>query len=57
MFPQGPWDFKTKQFEEAFWVRIEDENERRLRERICQRSSAQPTKPSHDKFSDPGTGR
>jgi hypothetical protein len=41
-FPNGPWDFKTRQVEEAFWVHVEDENERRTRERMRKISSASP---------------
>ena len=40
-YPDGPWDFKTKQKEDARWVQIEDENEVRLRERMRQRAAAE----------------
>jgi hypothetical protein len=39
-FPSGPWNFKTNQLEDAFWVHVEDENERRIRERMRQKSLA-----------------
>ncbi|HKO05788.1 MAG TPA: hypothetical protein VJW51_13615 [Candidatus Acidoferrales bacterium] len=41
-FPNGPWDFKTHQREDAFWVRIEDQNEQRIRERMAQLAAAKP---------------
>lgn len=45
-YPNGPWDFKTKQLEDERWVRIEDENEKRLRERMRQRALEQESGPS-----------
>lgn len=36
-----PWDFKTKQMEEERWFHIEEENERRTRERMQQRAAEQ----------------
>jgi hypothetical protein len=44
-YPNGPWDFKTKQLEDERWVRIEDENEKRTRERMRQRALEQERAP------------
>ncbi|HMD07213.1 MAG TPA: hypothetical protein VKH63_06730 [Candidatus Acidoferrum sp.] len=46
-FPSGPWNFKTNQLEDAFWVHVEDENERRIRERMRQMSLAGSQTPSN----------
>jgi hypothetical protein len=45
-YPNGPWDFKTKQLEDERWVRIEDENEKRIRARMRQRALEQESAPS-----------
>ena len=45
-YPNGPWDFKTKQIEDERWMRIEDENEKRVRERMRLRALEQESPPS-----------
>ena len=39
-YPNGPWNIKTRQQEEAFWVKVENENERRTKERMQQKAPA-----------------
>ena len=42
-YPDGPWNFETRQREDKFWVDIENQNEQLTRERMGQMAGNPPS--------------